>query len=483
MAKLSRKIMKEHRLYFKIIKKSSWLLVCWLLLPLTVHASVLQDVSLADAWQRLLTISDKLAAENAAVKRADLHRQAAKSMYYPEVTLSAQYVHLDDDIELDPETIFDNMEGGETVSRMIGQIGLALGLAPAQLGAVMSAATSHVLAQDNIMAGVNAVWPVYTGGRIDAAQDIVRGQYEEAAQQRNMVERGLFEELVKRYFGVVLAEQVVQTRLEVEKGLQHHLRNALLLEQQGQISKVERLQAAASADKARVERKKSERQLEIVRTALIKMLKTDSKLIPVDALFINKNLPSLDYFVDRTRHGYPGLEVLKAKRDQVTGLVAVEKGKYHPEVAVFGNYSVHDNNSLSTELAPDWFVGVGMSFTLFNREGRAEKLASAKMAIRQVESLIAQAEKDLSIVTEKNYREAMQAIEEYQGLESSLELAKESVSLRNKSFSQGLSTSLDVVDAEMFLANVKIQRSLAVYNYISDCYDTASAYKKHSASL
>jgi len=35
-----------------------------------------------------------------------------------------------------------------------------------------------------------------------------------------------------------------------------------------------------------------------------------------------------------------------------------------------------------------------------------------------------------------------------------------------KAFNQGLSTSLDVVDAELFLAEVRAQRSVAVYNYV-----------------
>lgn len=429
----------------------------------TASAGTTKDYSLVSAWQRLLAISDKLAAEDAGVERASLNVEAAEAMYFPEVKINAQYIHLDDDIDLTPEMLFDNMNDGEAVSHLIGAIGGSMGVTPAQLN---SAATTHVLDQDNLLGGITAIWPIYTGGRIDAAQDIAEGQYREAAQRRSMVEREQFEELVERYYGVVFVEQVVQTRMNVEEGLEHHLRNAKLLEKQGQISKVERLQAAASADKARVERKKTERQLEIARTALAKMLKTDSQIIPVDALFINVALPDINYFIDKTHSGYPGLNMLKAKKDQALGMVDVEEGKYHPEVAVMGDYMVHDNNSLTTELAPDWFIGVGVSFTLFDRDGRSEKLESAKTAIRQVDSLIAQAEKDLSILTEQNYHEAMQAMEEYHGLESSLELAEESVKLRNKSFSQGLSTSLDVVDAEMFLAGVKIQRSLAVYNYI-----------------
>lgn len=79
----------------------------------------------------------------------------------------------------------------------------------------------------------------------------------------------------------------------------------------------------------------------------------------------------------------------------------------------------------------------------------------------------AQAKQDLSVLVEKTYKEANQALEEYQGLQSSLNLANENVRLREKAFSQGLSTSLDVVDAELFLASIKTQRLAASYQYIT----------------
>ncbi|MEH6532975.1 MAG: TolC family protein, partial [Photobacterium frigidiphilum] len=69
-------------------------------------------------------------------------------------------------------------------------------------------------------------------------------------------------------------------------------------------------------------------------------------------------------------------------------------------------------------------------------------------------------------LVEKTYREANQSLEEYNGLKSSLALAEENVRLREKAFSQGLSTSLDVVDAEMYLAGVKTQRLAAAYQYV-----------------
>ncbi|PJG59601.1 TolC family protein, partial [Aeromonas cavernicola] len=59
-----------------------------------------------------------------------------------------------------------------------------------------------------------------------------------------------------------------------------------------------------------------------------------------------------------------------------------------------------------------------------------------------------------------------QGLEEYQSLASTQALAQETVRLRDNAFGQGLSTSLDVVDARTQLAGVKTQRAAAAYQYV-----------------
>ncbi|WP_035012513.1 TolC family protein, partial [Enterovibrio norvegicus] len=96
----------------------------------------------------------------------------------------------------------------------------------------------------------------------------------------------------------------------------------------------------------------------------------------------------------------------------------------------------------------------------------SDKLKAAHSTALQVNYLRAQAEQDLSLLVEKTWREANQALEEYQGLSSSISLADENLRLREKAFVQGLSTSLDVVDAELYLANIKTQQLAASYQYV-----------------
>lgn len=420
-------------------------------------------MTFSEAWQRVKNENDGLHAARTEIEHARHKQQAAKSLYLPEVGLSASYIHLDDAVELSPDDILDSMPAGEHLRPVIGSLAGAFRLSPDQLN---SGLTSTITDQDHVSSMLTATWPVYTGGRITAAQQIASGQTDEAEFTFRQQLIGQFDSLVRYYFSAVLARQIHHTRLSVEEGLARHRDHAVLLEQQGQIAKVERMQAEAALDKAKVERRKAERDLDIARLALSRLLKSRETILPADTLFLTDTLPPMDAFLQKTLRDYPALGALDAKKKQATGLVDVEKGKFLPTVALQGNVNLYEEDELLNSLIPDWFVGIGVSVPLIDRSGRLEQYNAAKSTVRRLDFLQLQARSDLTVLVEKTYRQAEQALEEYHGLESSLRLAEETVKLRRTAFSQGLSTSLDVVDAELFLAGVKTQQAVAEYTAI-----------------
>lgn len=443
---------------------TSLLVLAVTVLPAAISAAT-KDlvVSFAEAWNMVDAQNDALKAARMGVDQARHNRDGAKDLYLPEISLSASYLYLDDAVELSPSDLFESMEAGTQASYIAAGLAQSYGMTAAQLD---SSLTSTIAERDNFSSSLTASWPIYTGGRISAAQNIAAGQLGEASSQLSLKKVQQFETLVKYYFGAVLTNKIYVTRQDAEAGLRKHRDHAVLLEEQGQIAKVERMQSEAAYDKAVVELKKAYRDLEIARVALSRMLKSEYLIVPGDPLFIVDTFPVMEKFLGETLKKYPGLHILDAKKEQAAGLAAVEKGKYFPSVALFGRYSVYEEDDLASKLVPDWMVGVGVKIPLLERSGRSGKLDSARSALKRIEFLQNQAESDLSVLVEKSYRHVQQAVEEYDGLHSSQDLANETVNLRRKAFTQGLSTSLDVVDAEMFLAQVKTQRAAAVYNYV-----------------
>lgn len=424
-----------------------------LLIGCVSSASFAAPLSFPDAWDLLQQNNNSLAAQQANVERYQHLQNATGSLNLPSVTLGANYTHLDSDVTINGEQFADSLSG------------LTIPIPPV-FANILGGVTSTITEQDIFSSSIRAVWPIFTGGRITAAQTAAEGQSEEAQSQFLMEKQARYEDLTKYYFSVILAQDVVQTRLAVEAGLTQHRDFAIKLEEQGQIARVERLQADASLDKAIVERTKAQNDLKIAQLALTQILGLSETVEPSEALFINNNLPNMDTFVDQTLTTYPGLSILDAKEKQASSLIKAEKGKYYPEVYLYGDYSLHEDDSLASEMKPDWLVGIGVNVPLIDTSGRSDKVAAAHSAVSQVQYLKSQAKQDLTVLVQKTYLEAQQAVEEVQGLNSSLSLAQENLSLRKKAFNQGLSTSLEVVDAELYLASIKTQQSVARFQYL-----------------
>ncbi|EMN7213827.1 TolC family protein [Vibrio vulnificus] len=436
------------------MKRHSKLLMIGLLSSSISLACQAAPITFQQAWQLLQENNHSLAAQRANVESQQHMQSATSSLNLPSISVGANYTRLDADVTVSGQQLLDST--GQHIS---------LPLPPAIIGALANT-TSTITERDVFTSSIRAIWPIFTGGRISAAQAAAEGKTDEARSQLSMEIQARYEDLSKYYFSVVLAKEVLQTRQAVEQGLTQHRDFAIKLEKQGQIAHVERLQAEASLDKAKVETRKAQSNLDIAQSALSKILAQNDMVEPAEGLFINQHLPPLSAFTEQTLATYPGLDLLSAKEKQASALIKAEKGKYYPEVYLYGDYSLYEDDSLASEMKPDWLVGVGVNIPLLENTGRSDKVKAANSMVSQVQSLKAQAKEDLSVLVQKTYLEAQQAIDEVIGLESSIRLAKENLDLREKAFNQGLSTSLEVVDAQLYRASVETQQSAARFRYL-----------------
>ena len=266
-------------------------------ISLACHAA---PITFDTAWQLLLENNYSLKAQRSNVENYQYQESATSNLNLPQVTIGANYTRLDTDITLSGKQILDST-------------GAHINVPPAfqPIFGALANTTSTITERDIFSSSIRAIWPIFTGGRISAAQSAAEGKTDEAKSQLLMEQQARFEDLSKYYFSVVLAKEVLATRQAVEAGLKKHRDFAIKLEEQGQIAHVERLQAEASLDKASVETRKAASDLSIAQAALGKLLAQDDAVEPAESLFINDSLPPLTAFVDQTLLTYPGSQQTK----------------------------------------------------------------------------------------------------------------------------------------------------------------------------
>jgi len=409
-----------------------------------IFVHLFAQLSITEAWQSTQNENNALAASKDDVKRAKLKQSSATSMYLPSISLTANYTHLDKPLAVDTSGVSSFMAALPIPINFPSEIDLSQ--------------------QDIFLADLHLLWPLYTGGKIDAAQDIYKAKVSEAEALHHMKKDRSFLKLVKVYYGVVVSDSLYKTRVEAQKALQIHYEHAKKLKEQGQIAEIELLNAEVKLESAKIEATKAKHKLEIVSSALFKM--TKQTLLPSSKMFVNKSIDDEEHYKNETLNNYAGLVVLDAKASQSQSFIGIKEAAWHPQVVGYANYNLYKDDSPLMSMAPEWFGGVMLKIDLLQRKDRSEEVQVARLLNSKVKHLKHQAQEDLKLLVEKTYKEMELYRDEFNSLNSSLKLAKENYRLRSIAFAEGLATSVEVVDAQMFLAGAKTKRLNAAYNYV-----------------
>ena len=405
---------------------------------------LLADMSVKSAWESVELKNSGVKAIGDDISRAELKKESAKSLYLPSISVTGSYTHLSKPVNVDTADI----------SALLASLPVPLPF-PTEL---------DLTKQDIFLADLNVLWPLYTGGKINAAQDIYAAGVNEAKALGEMKKDIEFLKLIKYYYGVVVAFSLYETREEALKALNIHYENAKKLKEQGQIAKIELLNAEVKLDSAKIEVTSAHHKLEIAQFALESL--THNHELPKSKLFVSSHVEDERYFKDETQANYAGLKVLDAKSSQTQALIKMKEAAWLPDVVAYGNVNLYRDDSALMETLPKWFGGVMVKIDLLQRKDRSQEVQMAELLNSKVKHLKKQAIEDLGLLVKKTYKELLSSYEEFHALNSSIELAQENYRLRSVAFKEGLSTSVELVDAEMFLMGAKTKRLNAAYKFV-----------------
>lgn len=390
------------------------------------------DVGFVDARLMLETRSDALHAAAAELRYREYDAEAASALGYPEIGLNAKEVGGHKTMDLGSFPI-------------LGKIKKEV-----WLGGPRSAITLN--------------WPLYTGGRITAAQQAKAADTDLArAEQRETAER-LDSELVRRYFGLRLAADVERLRAAQFDQASRDFARAQQFEKQGQLSALERLSAQVARDEAEREFIKAGHERSASEAALARLLRSVEPVRATSPLFVlSRSLPPLSAWLDAASASNPGMATLQARQRAAEQGVVAAQASYKPEVFAYGEYNLIKRNLSLTE--PNWIAGVGVSIKLFAREDRASKLNAARAQVERVDALRAETRNRVETAVEAAWLRADQARRQFALFDSSLALARENLRLRGRAFEEGQSTVLEVSEARNALLRVETGRAQIAYEF------------------
>ena len=420
--------------------------------PLSAQ-EVKQTLSLDEAIAVTLTENPAMKAAEFEEKAATQERRAAIGLRMPQINVTGAYAYLGKDIGFD----FNEMKG--PAKNLAGQL-LGSGL----LNPLLNADWFLTLQDRSLgFVGGEVTMPIWLGGKINAANRAARINERTAAEQGNQTRNALISELVERYFGLALAMQVVEVRRQVVDGVRRHLEDAIALEKNGMIAQSERLYVEFKMAEAERELANAKLQAETIASALSNTLGRENAWQPVTSMFMIDKVEDLAYYQDLAQDRNPLLNQVSLKRQLAEEGVRVQRAEFLPQVAAIGGGSFY--NYQVSGIVPRWAVGVGVNIKIFDGLNREYKYSAAKQTARRVGALQNKAGKDISVLVEKLYNQMMNYRNQMTSIDASLNFAEEYLRMKNAAFLEGMSSSSDLIDAELNLAGVRTERLQAAYNF------------------
>ncbi|MDE7134832.1 MAG: TolC family protein [Rikenellaceae bacterium] len=415
-----------------------------------------RGLSYDEAVVMLLEYNNQVRADRYNEEARLKEKKAAAGLRYPSLSLSANYTFMSKKIAVD----MNDMKA--PVSGVLGQ--LQLPIPPAVTGQLMAADWSLPLQErDFAVVGATLKVPIYTGGKINAANRAARINIEASRYQSAGNLNGLYTQLAERYYGLSLAYHVVDVRKQVVMGMEKHLADAKKLEENGMIARVERLYAEMKLSEARAELKKAEAQTQTVAAALNGMIGSDEKVVPVTSMFVLSSLEEVDYFKALAAENNPMLKQVDMKRQLASEAVKVERANFIPQIPAVAGVDIVNYNL--TKMAPRWAVGAGLSFNIFNGLNREHRYSAAKLTVKQVEAIEDRVNVDINTLIDKLYNQLASVSEQIDASDATIVFAEEYLRIKARAFAEGNASSSDVVDARINLAAAKIARLQCAYQF------------------
>lgn len=405
---------------------------------------------------------------NASAKTKLFHEyevKSAKGNHYPNIFLDASANKINDDIVLSLNDARSAVIGASAASLK------ASGASDAVVAAFKQQLEKNIpdfdmKFQDDIFYKFSAgfTWPLYTGGKISANSKVKQTELAIAQAEYEKTLNSTITSVIESYFRAKLAQEAKDIRKEYLENIKRHSSNAQKLFEIGMISKTNKLRADVALAQATREYQKSERDFQLTLVVLSNLTGTNTENADLVTDFKKiENLNVVDYYSQTAFSNNITLKNIQQKKNMINQKTKAIRSDFLPTIAAFGKYEIYKDNL--TPFDPEWIAGINARINIFNGGSDYNEYKAYSTQLEIIDLYIENLNKNIDTAVKKYHHQAETALEQYESLQSSLQLTEENLKLYRQSFKEGLATSIEVIDAELALEKVKLEQSQALFDY------------------
>jgi outer membrane protein len=414
---------RRHRLLLAGVVVYLFLVVA---LPVPLGA---EEYSLDDLFRIALSQSEKLkvAEENVAV--AEIGTDRARSYLLPRLSAVGGFTQYSQKIYSDSGSVIQP----ETAGSFGGRIDQTLSLSGREFTAL----------------GITK-------------QNVTRSRYDLRAIREDYILRFV----AAAYYNVMLARKNLEIADKNVERLTKYRDAAEKKLKVGEVTRTVVLRAEGELSGAQSDQLQVKNGLELAMAVLASNVGITGDFSLYEAPMAESDVAPLDSFRDQAFSGRADLKSLEAQKKIAADQIRYAEGAYWPTVSVAGVYAGTDQHPSTGSLVREsFYAGIGLNFTIFEGGLRKADVSEAKVRERQAALQYDDLKKGIDIEVKSTYLDLVTQKGILKFLNDQLVYARDNIRAVARQFEYGLSTSLDVMDANTLLVSSERKAALAAYNY------------------
>ena len=444
-----------------------------LLSSTTFYATITlaQSISYAQAEQSVLNDSYSTQANQALQQASQLEAEAAKGLGLPRVDLNVRAYAFHNELDIPLDSFKNNLEQtlAQGINDRVNQQNLPSGIADPlkeglnqtiHSGVGLFPDSANVILEDQVIRPtVSVLMPLYTGGLTSSAKEVanIKAQRSQLnTQQQQDIQRF---ELIQAYFNAQLQKQLLDSSRSNFNAMQSHYNNALKLEQQGFISKGQRMQFEVAKNNAQRTYQNAEASLRSSLFQLNNLLQSSQITDLSTPLFVNSaQSQSLNSLLKTYQDQSSLIRKMQMDTQLANANVKAQSAAKKPNLFAFGEYSLDEKQN--------WIVGVVARYNLFSGVDKNKNIQAAELQRYASELMTERSKQEIENIIYKSYSEVTTAQQSHQLLQQNMKAAQENLRIQTLSFKEDMGTATQVIDAQNALSGLKSEMALNAYKYV-----------------
>ena len=318
--------------------------------------------------------------------------------------------------------------------------------------------------------GLQGTLPVFTGGRVVSGLAVAYLSDDIAGEQyRKAVNDTLYNVRVA-FYSILLAREVVTVRTEALDLLTRHLETTRLKYDVGVVSRFDVLRSEVEVANARPPLISAKKDLVLAGETLKRVMGVDV-IEPFEIegeLTFAEEAVDLDGLLKEADEASPELIIARKAERIASKNVKMAFGEFLPVVTAFGRYEGNIYDEISWEQddwAWDWTAGVMVSMPITDLLVTAAKVKEARAEYTKARVGMLDTANKVKLDIKGAYYDLVEAREIVDSQRLNIEAAEEAVKIAEVRYDNGISTLLELMDAQLALTSARLNWLNALFGY------------------